>query len=467
MPRTIKFPIPTPGGGGGTTSTVSPTNFSPAGFNFVDATGKVIQNVSLDATGRASYTKTFTAADVGQKTIAVQFTGDHKYKHGATDNFTMAVAKADGSASSDSPKPAVTQIVAGPGIYISAPNGQGVVTIATEPLNIGSFGHDLYDVKWTEMVYESVDGVPTLPFGTVGQFTAVGYNGSLMRSRDGFNWVQMAPTTSSYFYGVCAELDSDVAGQHLDYVAVGASGEAGYSYLGNPAGEQFQVGQLEDQDGPITSTFNSVSVFYSNYIVKQNNQFSGGLTQLGIVAGGQDTTGMPVTGSITATINGTVYTLSEAEIFRYKISNLFLVKSSGRKALIYSQGANDQINLIMTLDVNDFRILPGSIISGRYPIYLTSPTNPPVQVPVPFPPNNQYYWLPYIIIKVDGNIVHQGYYPTSWNAITFYQSAIAVPIGTAGDAGLGLGHHDIEVSVNQQGDTSAEYTFTSRLTIGP
>jgi hypothetical protein len=462
MPSTIKFPIPTPGGGG-STSTVAPTNFSPAGFNFVDANGKVIKNVSLDATQRATYTKTFTAADVGQKTIAVQFTGNHQYKHGATDNFTMAVAKADGTPSADNPNPAVTQIVAGPGIYISAPNGQGVVTIATEPLNIGSFGHDLYDIKWTEMVYESVDGVPTLPFGAVGQFTAVGYNGSLMRSRDGFNWVQMAPTTSSYFYGVCAELDSDVAGQHLDYVAVGAGGEAGYSYLGNPAGEQFQVGQLQDQNGPITSTFNSVSVFYSNYTVKQNNQFSGGLTELGTVAGGLDTTGMPVTGSVK--INNAVVSL--AEIFRYKISNVLLQKSSGRNALIYSQAANDQINLTMTLDVSDFRILPGSILSGRYPIYLTSPTTPPIEVPLPFSPNSQYYWLPYIVIAIDGNIVHQGYYPTSWNASTFYESTAVISIGTAGDYGLGLGHHDIVVAINQQGDTSAEYQFTARLTIGP
>ena len=456
MPSTIKYPVPT-GGGGGSTSTVAQTNFSPASFNFVDATGKVIKNVELDATGRASYTKTFTTADIGQKTIAAQFTGDHKYKHGTVDNFTMAVAKADGSASADSPKPGVSQIVAGPGIYISAPNGQGVVTIATEPLNIGSFGHDLYDIKWTEIVYEVVDGVNTLPFGTVGQFTAVGYNGSLMRSRDGFNWVQMAPTTSSYFYGVCAELDSDIAGQHLDYVAVGADGEAGYSYLGNPAGEQFQVGQLQDQDGPITSNLNSVSVFYSNYTVKTNNQFSGGITPEGHLVGGYEATGMPLVESI-----------SLSEIFRYKISDILLKKANGRNALIYSQGANDQIKLTMRLFVSDFRVLPGTPISGRFPIYVVTPTNPPVNVPVGFAPGtHQYYWLPYIVVYVDGNIITQGYFPTSWTGDTFYESLLSIPIGTAGDAGLGLGHHDIVVNINSLGDTSAEYQFTARLTIGP
>lgn len=445
-------------GGGLNPGTTPVTNFAKQSFNVKDGDGKVIKNIEVDATGRAIYKKTFTAEDVGQKTIAIQFTGDKKYKPGATDNFTMAVSKPNDPASAASAQiGTVNQIVAGPGIYISAPNGQGIVTIATEPLNIGSFGHDLYDIKWTEIVYESKDGVPTLPFGAVGQFTAVGFEGSLMRSRDGFNWVQMAPTTSTYFYGVAAELDADVQGDHLDYVAVGEGGSAGYGYLGNINGEAMTVGQLEDQYGPITSNFNSVSVFYSNYTVRENNQFTGGVTELGIANGYIESLGgVPV-------VEDDYYNV----LTRYKFSDVRLQRSNGKPTLIYSQGAGDQIRLRVRLNNSDVRYTPATPIAGDYPYYFVNPFSN--QVIFKGFPNGEYFFTPYVVIAIDGVIVGSGYYTTSYSYVNFNEADLILNIGTAGASGLELGHHNIVVGMGISGPTGfiADFEYNARFTVGP
>lgn len=260
--QTDKFDPLNPGGNGGSTNGTSPKNFSSSGFNFVDGDGKVIKNVPLNANNQAIYTKTITAEDLGQKTIGAQFTGNNRFRAGGSDNFTMHVKDEKGNLLPNAALPTVNQIVAGPGIYISAPNGQGVVTISTSPIPLEPTTESLFGVKWSK-VSETL-----LPYGAIGQFTAVGLNGTNLRSRDGVNWVQMYSGHDTPIADLSSELHSSIPDGHLEYNGVGLNGTSIYGRLDRQddngccgADGMFTVEQLSDQYGLITDNFNATNVF--------------------------------------------------------------------------------------------------------------------------------------------------------------------------------------------------------------
>jgi len=132
------------GGGGNTGGLPPPKNFSTATFNFIGADGKVIKSVPIDENYQAKYKVSPGAGEVGQNRIVARFTGDHKYAARSLDDFNIKVSDANGLNDNKSAQGTVNQIVAGAGVFISAPNGQGVVTIGTEPIDLTNFEEDLY-----------------------------------------------------------------------------------------------------------------------------------------------------------------------------------------------------------------------------------------------------------------------------------------------------------------------------------
>jgi hypothetical protein len=185
-------------------------NWNKGGFNISDADGKVISNVPLDANRQARYTRTVTSDMLGQQSIRATFTGDQNSPHGSEDSFTSHVGNSSASA-----YPGVLRIVAGPGIYISAPNGQGVVTISTSPIDPNPITTDLYEVTWSKRTKNPTDPA-NLP-----EFIAVGLNGVSARSRDGTNWTQFPRVaTVSSMNGTYARLDGTIGDGQLEYATV-------------------------------------------------------------------------------------------------------------------------------------------------------------------------------------------------------------------------------------------------------
>jgi hypothetical protein len=156
------------------------TNWATNGFNFIDHDGRVLNNVDIDGNNQARYTRTLTQEDIGQFRVGAAYTG------GRSTNLKSSFGgNVGGSTKSNSPN--VTQIVAGPGIYISAPDGRGVVTVSTQPLGTEITTDDLYDIQWTI----SDDG--DFKKGTdLSQFTAGGDAGLALRSRDGISFTDMS-----------------------------------------------------------------------------------------------------------------------------------------------------------------------------------------------------------------------------------------------------------------------------------
>lgn len=443
-------------GGGINTGTVAQKNFSQAGFNLKDGDGKVITNVAIDPiTKVGKYTKVLTKTDIGQKGITARFTGDHIYAAGPLDSFSTNISDASGLNSTTGQKLGVDKIVAGPGIYISAPNGQGVVTVAAEPLNLTPFTHDLWDVSWSTTVYNP-DG--SLPFGAVGQFTAVGYSGSSLRSRDGHNWVQMDAHTSTSIYGVSSELNPDIPSGHLEYIGVGPTGTGFYGLLGSGTDSMNNVGQLQDQNGPITEDFNSTRIFPNASPIIPNIQFTGGITQDVIINQGASTaTGMPL------------YDTYNAVVMSFIIPEVTLQKSTGKAATIYSSGADDVIKIKTHLYCSDIRGTPGTPIEGQYPFFYIDPiTHQTVLVSFP---NGHYYFSPYIKVYLDGTLVEQGFLNNGngvgWAASTFHDATILLTIGTAGYAPLNIGHHTLTVAYSAAAGDSAAYVYTTIFTVAP
>jgi hypothetical protein len=157
-------------------------NWRTPSATIVDGDGKVLAAIPIDpTTNQGTYTRTLTAADLGQQRLSMKFTGSPNYAGGGTDEFTSHIG---GNAQGQMPY--VTKIVAGPGIYISAPNGQGVVTISTVPIPSTLTTEDLFDITWT---VSDPANIPST--GDQSQFTVGGQNGLMLRSRDGVNFVEM------------------------------------------------------------------------------------------------------------------------------------------------------------------------------------------------------------------------------------------------------------------------------------
>ena len=175
---TDKYDPANPGTGPSATKDTTQTN--PGSFNFVDADGKVIKSVDIDSNRQARFTKIVTADDMGRNTIGAQYTGDALFAAGALTAFTKNYG-----GSTAGKETAVTQIVAGPGIYISAPNGKGVVTISTRPIDNQIRDDDLRQIVWTQT---NPDNIPNGVDNSM--FIAVGVPGAALRSRDGENFVE-------------------------------------------------------------------------------------------------------------------------------------------------------------------------------------------------------------------------------------------------------------------------------------
>ncbi len=113
----------------------------------------------------------------------------------------------------------VTRIVAGPGIYISPSNGQGVVTISLQPFRATDPEDGWDDITW------SISDLGNPNKSDQSAFIVVGGTGGLLagdgmcaRSRDGENWVELnnifAPTG---LQNVQAVQSADIPGSGLAY----------------------------------------------------------------------------------------------------------------------------------------------------------------------------------------------------------------------------------------------------------
>lgn len=354
-------------GGGGSTAT-SVANTAQATFTVRDANGKVLASPTLNHNKVASYTKLLTASDIGQKTITARFTGDHVYAAGSLDTFSVQVPDNNNLNATQANAGTVNQLVAGPGIYISAPNGQGVVTISTEPLNLNGFTGTLYDISWSEIVYDyDQDHKPiyeSIPYGIPGQFTAVGVGGAVFRSRDGHNWVQMYPYTSTNFSAIASEVNPNYLENKMEYIAVGSGGYAASGYLGGTSDSLDNVGQLYDQHGAITDEFYGVGIFVNDAQVVNNKQFTGGITDASrnYKYSATDTYGIPIVVAATAEV-----------VANWKITNVRLLRDDGSPAIEFSQSGNDNIKLQVDMYVDDIRLTPGTPITGQHPILVNNP----------------------------------------------------------------------------------------------
>lgn len=149
--------------------------------------GDVIGKADI-VNNKATYKRILKAADMGQHTIGITYTGDHNYTGGAVDTFTNHVG---GSKVSNSPY--VTQIVAGPGLFVGPSNGKGTVVISTQPIPSKNINEDLLSISWTitnpNLTPERVTDQ--------SQFTIGGTNGLWLRSRDGTNFVNLMSKINS------------------------------------------------------------------------------------------------------------------------------------------------------------------------------------------------------------------------------------------------------------------------------
>lgn len=168
------------------------TNWSQGGVLLKDGSGRVIKNLDLDpATRQARYRRVIKEGELGQRIIGVEYTGDSSFGGGGSFFITKNVGDTN-----DSTSPYVTQIVAGPGLFVGPGNGKGQVLISTQPIpnrNVDSYYADYLSVSWTI-------SHPSYPLNGItdnSQFLIGGTGGAVMRSRDGVNFVDlMGPVNS-------------------------------------------------------------------------------------------------------------------------------------------------------------------------------------------------------------------------------------------------------------------------------
>lgn len=226
---TDKYDPATPGDGqGGTTNGPQLINSIPPGFVFYDSFGNVIKTVELDENNQARFSKTLTADDFGPNGLQARFNGSSALARGQKQKFNQQIGSGTNSKS-----PYVTKIVAGPGIYISAPNGQGVVTISTEPISSTITDDDLFNVTWTIS-----DGTAFKTGTDLSQFTIGGANGIVMRSRDGITTVD------------CGAKLSAVGGGFLSFASVPSLQSSEFPDYGLI---YFCPQDVDNQDGPPTT----------------------------------------------------------------------------------------------------------------------------------------------------------------------------------------------------------------------
>lgn len=263
-----------------------------------DATGNIVTSLPM-TDGRGQYTRTLTADNIGQNNLGAYYTGDKQFASGNVDSFNSHVADANGKNATKGIFNGVTQIIAGPGLYISSPNGQGVVTVSTQPLQTSVSTDTLFDVSWTTQVDS--------PYGIIGQFVAVGMNGANASSRDGHNWSHMKPFSDGHgIIGVSTEINSAIPDNHIEYNGVGGSGMSYYGRAGINGDAIYTSTQLSDQHGPISQSLLSTFIFN---VAGSNGSGGGG----GGGSGGGGNGG--------STSTGTTSTSSDFVITAYDVNN--------------------------------------------------------------------------------------------------------------------------------------------------
>ena len=241
-------------GPGDSTNTGTETQSSalPATFQLFDSDGKVIKSIPIDpVTNQAQYS--MVADSKGGQTIQAKYSGGSGYVAGGTDSFTQWVG-GSGTAKANT----VNKVVAGAGIYVSSPNGQGIVTVSNTPVSLTPTTKNIYDVAWS-------DTIPgTLNEGTIGQFTAVGESGLNMRSRDGHSWTTMKTTTSTNISASTGQMGPTIPNGQVEFYSVGSNGMAYYTNTGATDGDGITAsGQLNTKDGPITENLIAPFTFYN------------------------------------------------------------------------------------------------------------------------------------------------------------------------------------------------------------
>lgn len=175
------------------------TNWTKPSFIIKDADGKTMTSMDIDeVTRQAKHQRVLTKDDLGQSTIKIKFTGDSTHAGGGEDTLTNHLGD-----SKTSRADSVTQLIAGPGIFVSN-NGKGQTTVSLQPIPSKDINNeyyaDLVDVSWTinDTSYPYQDTVDN------SQFLIGGTGGNVMRSRDGENFVDLMADVSSQARKVAA-----------------------------------------------------------------------------------------------------------------------------------------------------------------------------------------------------------------------------------------------------------------------
>lgn len=271
-----------PDNGGGNGGTIQPTvpratNFYDNSFNFKNADGQVIKTIPLDDNRQARYVT--TVGSKGINNITGNYSGNRK-----SDVSTFHATDANGNGGTSSIAGTVNQIIAGDGIYISAPNGQGVVTISTSPVALTQTTLNIRNIAWTKRIDNLDSKFPS-------QFIAVGDGGVNMRSRDGHNWVRLPGSTNISISEVVCIGSTSVLDNHIEYW--GYCSVAGtnnlrnrlvYGRLGNTGTNTdgmitYNDTALSDQNGVIADDLTALNGFISsgNTIQYFTGGYNGGI----------------------------------------------------------------------------------------------------------------------------------------------------------------------------------------------
>lgn len=175
------------------------TNWDRGSNVWVDTNGNVIR--ADEFSGRTSFD--LTDMPCGVNTIGGRFTGNTIYEE--TDIKSVTVHNGDCLNGTGG----VQQLVAGPGIYLSAPNGLGRVIVSTRPLNPNYNKVDYYSVTWP-VTTGNVSGIPL-------KFFVGGNQGANTSSRDGFNWGNAEPNpVGADIATIIAVADSSIPDYHVE-----------------------------------------------------------------------------------------------------------------------------------------------------------------------------------------------------------------------------------------------------------
>jgi len=200
---------------GSSTSTQRNNNLNST-VNLKGSDGRIISNTEVPGTKQVRVSKTLTCNDQGLQNVSADFTGDTTNKP-ASGSFNIQVGSTNRTSIGH-----VQKIIAGPGIYVSSPNGDGIVTISLEPFRQLSTGTEDYQfVAFTQTDLSKPPAYDNSCFIAVGGISGVANNtGIAARSRDGVNFVEINNPAGPVSMGSVLNIASrDIPGAGQGYVA--------------------------------------------------------------------------------------------------------------------------------------------------------------------------------------------------------------------------------------------------------